>query len=202
MAANINKSERIAIFGGSFDPIHLGHLHIAKQVLEMHAAREVWFIPSGKHRFKQDTIVLDYDSRFALIHRTLQAEPDMKVLDLDKAGVGDGSTYDMMLRLMQAYPGQEFTCLIGMDNLPQLPNWQNFAWLKDNVRFLIAVRPGFKADATVISQIENFNYLNCKPIEISSTDIRQRIVSGQGIQGLVAHQLLVDITRMYKLILK
>lgn len=200
--AHINSSERIAIFGGTFDPIHLGHLHIAKQVLEMEAAKEIWFIPSGKHRFKQETIVLDYDSRFALIQKALQSEPYMKVLDLDKAGLGDGSTYEMMQRLEKTYPGQKFTYLIGMDNLAHLHEWYNFNWLKENVRFLIAVRPGYTADAMVTSQLEKFNYLNCKPMEISSTDVRQRIVSGQGIQGLVPPQLLIDITRLYKLILK
>ena len=126
----------------------------------------------------------------------------MKVLDLDKSGLGDGSTYDMMQRLVSAYPQQKFTYLIGMDNLAQLPDWYRFDWLKDNIRFLIAVRPGYKADPLITSQLEKFNYLNCKPMEISSTQIRQRIITGQGIQGLVPPQLLVDITRLYKLILK
>jgi nicotinate-nucleotide adenylyltransferase len=202
MALNTNNSPRIAIFGGSFDPIHLGHLHIAQQVLDMEAAKEVWFIPSGKHRFKQDTILLDYPNRYSLIQKAIQNNRQFKLLDLDNTGMGDGSTYELMQKLIAQYPAQQFTYLIGMDNLAQLPAWVNFTWLKQNLRFLIAVRPGYSADASITSQLEHFNYLNCKPMEISSTSIRQKLISGQGIQGMVPPQLLVEITRLYKGILR
>lgn len=200
----INQSSqpmKVAILGGSFDPVHLGHLHIASQVLEMGAAREVWFVPSGNHRFKQSIILLDFDARISLIQRAIASEPRFKCLEIDKAGIGDGTTYDIMQRLKATYPQHTFTFLIGMDNLGQLPTWFNFNWLKDNVRFLISVRPGYSPDPAVISQLNDFSYLNCKPMDISSTNIRARLSSGLGIQGLVPHQLLIEITRLYKTVL-
>lgn len=192
---------KVAVLGGSFDPVHLGHLHIANQVLEMGAAQEVWFIPSGNHRFKQSIILLDFDIRISLIQRAIASESRFKCLDIDKAGFGDGTTYDVMQRLKNTYPQHNFSFLIGMDNLSQLPQWHNFNWLKDNVRFLISVRPGYSPDPAVISQLNDFGYLNCKPMDISSTNIRARLSSGQGIQGLVPHTLLIEITKLYKAIL-
>jgi len=193
---------KVAILGGSFDPIHLGHLHVATHVLQLGAAQEVWFIPAGAHRFKQDSILLDYDSRKSLIDRSIATEPRFKCLDIDRAGTGDGSTYEIMQKLKSLYPTHEFAFLIGMDNIVQLPKWHNFNWLKDNVRFLLAVRPGFSTDGTVTSQLDDFAYVNCPPNTISSTDIRNRLKSGLSIQGLVPHHLLIEITRLYKALLK
>jgi nicotinate-nucleotide adenylyltransferase len=197
-----NQPLKVAILGGSFDPVHLGHLHIAGQVLEMGTANEVWFIPSGNHRFKHDTIVLDYESRLKLINKAIAGEPRFKCLDIDRAGMGDGTTYDIMQRLKSTYPQHSFSFLIGMDNLSQLSSWYNFNWLKDNVRFLISVRPGFSPDQNVLSQLKDFSYLNCKPLDVSSTNIRARLSSGLGIQGLVPHTLLIEITKLYRDIYK
>jgi nicotinate-nucleotide adenylyltransferase len=196
------QAKRIAVLGGSFDPVHLGHLHIAEHVLKMNKAEEVWFIPAGSHRFKQANILLDFDARLNLINKSIVAEPRFKSLDIDRAGMGDGSTYDIMQKLLKQYPAYEFSFVIGMDNLAQLPQWYNFAWLKENVRFLLAVRPEYSPDPAVISQLKDYTYLNCPPNSISSTVIRQRLKNGLSIQGLVAHHLLIEITRLYKDLLK
>jgi nicotinate-nucleotide adenylyltransferase len=193
---------KVTILGGSFDPIHLGHLHIATQVLQFGAAQEVWFIPSGQHRFKQDTILLDFDTRKSLIDKAIASEPRFKCLDIDKAGSGNGSTCEIMQKLQAAYPQISFSFLIGMDNVVQLPLWHNFSWLKEHVRFLIAVRPGYSPDSAVTSQLKDFSYLNCPPSSVSSTIIRQRLKNGLAIQGMVPHHLLIEITRLYKALLK
>jgi len=198
MYGTTGSGVRVAVLGGSFDPIHNGHLHLANQVLKFGAAEQVWFIPAGAHRFKQDSILLDYDNRKALIDKAIASEPRFQCLDIDKAGSGDGSTYEIMQKLKSQYPQHSFSFLIGMDNLSQLPQWHNFNWLKDNVRFIIAVRPGYESIPAVTAQLRDFSYLNCPPNEISSSTIRRKIENGAGIQGLVPHHLLVEITRLYR----
>lgn len=202
MNGNSGQGLKVAVLGGSFDPIHMGHLHIAEQVLKLGAANEIWFIPAGAHRFKQDNIVLDYENRKTLIDKAIASEPRFKCLDIDKAGAGDGSTYEIMQKLKSQYPQHNFAFLIGMDNLAQLPNWHNFNWLKSNVRFLLAARPGYNADTLVTAQLDDFSYVNCPPNNISATAIRQRILNGVSIQGLVPHHLLIEITRLYRALLK
>jgi nicotinate-nucleotide adenylyltransferase len=198
----VGNPMKITVLGGSFDPIHLGHLHLADQVLKMNKAEEVWFVPAGNHRFKQANILLDFDNRISLINQCIKSEPRFKCLDIDRAGMGDGSTYDIMQKLKQQYPTYDFSFVIGMDNMAQLPQWFKFDWLKDNVRFLLAVRPGYSPDPNVISQLKNYTYLNCPPNSVSSTDIKQRLVNGLGIQGMVPHHVLIEITRLYKELLK
>jgi len=193
-----NQPLKVAVLGGSFDPIHLGHLHIANQVLELGAAQEIWFIPSGMHRFKADTILLDFDARKSLIDKSIATEKRFRCLDIDKAGSGDGTTYEIMHKLKAMHPQYSFAFLIGMDNLSQLPTWYNFNWLKENVRFLISARPDYSPDSTIVGQLKDFSYVNCKPLNISSTIIRQRLLNGLSIQGLVPHHLLIEITRLYK----
>ena len=200
---NLSSADlKVAILGGSFDPVHLGHLHIAEQVLKLGHAQEIWFVPAGMHRFKQDSIILDYDSRKALIEKAIASEPRFRCLDIDKAGAGDGSTYEIMSKLKTQYSSYKFSFLIGMDNLSQLPSWHNFAWLKDNVRFLIAARPGHTPDGMITSQLKDFAYVKCPPNTVSSTIIKQRLINGLAIQGMVPHQLLIEITRLYRNLLK
>jgi nicotinate-nucleotide adenylyltransferase len=198
----VGNPMKITVLGGSFDPIHLGHLHLADQVLKMNKAEEVWFVPAGNHRFKQANILLDFDNRISLINQCIKSEPRFKCLDIDRAGMGDGSTYDIMQKLKQQYPTYDFSFVIGMDNMAQLPQWFKFDWLKDNVRFLLAVRPGYSPDPDVIAKLKDFTYLNCPPNSISSSDIKQRLVNGLGIQGMVPHHVLIEITRLYKELLK
>lgn len=193
---------KVAILGGSFDPVHLGHLHIANQILQLGSAQEVWFVPAGNHRFKQSFILLDFDARKSLIDRAIASESRFKCLDLDKAGTSDGSTYEIMQKLQTKYPNISFAFLIGMDNLGQLPEWYNFNWLKENVRFLIAVRPGYSPDSAITAQLKDFSYVNCPPLNVSSSAIRYRLQNGLSIQGMVPHQLLIEITRLYKALLK
>jgi len=193
---------KITVLGGSFDPIHMGHLHIAEQVLKFGHADEIWFIPAGNHRFKQEAILLDFDARKSLIEKATAHEKRFKCLDMDKADAGDGSTYEIMQKLKTGYSSYKFTFLLGMDNLAQLPQWLNFNWLKDNVRFLIAVRPGYDPNSAVTSQLKDFAYLNCPPSNISSSAIRYRLANGLSIQGMVPHQLLIEITRLYRALLK
>jgi nicotinate-nucleotide adenylyltransferase len=195
------NAKKIGVLGGSFDPVHLGHLHLAEQVLKMNKAEEVWFVPAGNHRFKQANILLDFDNRISLINQCIKSEPRFKCLDIDRAGMGDGSTYDIMQKLKQQYPANEFCFVIGMDNMAQLPDWYRFDWLKDNVRFLLAVRPGYNPDPNVIAKLKDYTYLNCPPNSVSSTDIKYRLVNNLAIQGMVPHQLLIEITQLYKKLL-
>ena len=76
-----------------------------------------------------------------------------------------------------------------------------FDWLKDNVRFLLAVRPGYSPDPAVVAQLKDFAYLNCPPNSVSSTLIKQRLLNGLAIQGMVPHHVLIEITQLYKKLL-
>lgn len=182
----------LALLGGSFDPIHNGHLHIAREILRLGAAARVAFLPNARHNFKQAKVLLDYRSRRELVAAVL--EPGMEVWDDDAEG--SGYTSDLLKRLQLKHPGCKFLWVIGSDNLAALPRWHDFAWLRENIRFLIIPRPGYPADQKVLKRIRR-KTLKTVPSPVSSTLVRARIRSGQPITGLVPPQIEAKIVQLY-----
>ena len=184
---------RLALLGGSFDPIHSGHLHIARRILALRAAPLVAFLPNARHNFKRDKVLLDFTRRCELVADAL--EPGMELWDDD--ATGSGYTADLLRRLYLKYPGREFLWVIGADNLAALPAWHDYDWLRRNVRFLIIPRPGYLPDPAVLKQIRR-KTLKIGHCDISSTLVRERIARGQSIRGLVPEHLEQRIVNLYR----
>ncbi len=183
-----------AVLGGSFDPIHLGHLHIANQVLKLSSVKQVLFIPNGNHHFKVGKVRLSFSERYALVQRAIADEPRFAVSDADK--IGSGYTAHLMRRLFAENPQTRFVFIIGSDNLPKLDKWFDFSWLASNLHFLVLPRPGYEILADTLPTIK----ASLLPIElspISSTEVKRCIDSGKSIRGLVPQSLEEDIIRLY-----
>ena len=187
----------LALLGGSFDPIHSGHLHLAREILASDLVGGVVFLPNACHNFKRNRVVLDFPARFALVRDAL--EPGMETWDDD--AVGSGYTADLLQGLYQKYPGRSFFWVIGSDNLPGLPRWHDFRWLKENARFLIIPRPGYPLPPEILDQIEH-RVLDCAPSSVSFTLVRQRIAEGKSLRGLVPPRLQRRIIRLYAPLLR
>ncbi|NLN85717.1 MAG: nicotinate (nicotinamide) nucleotide adenylyltransferase [Candidatus Cloacimonetes bacterium] len=188
---------RHALLGGSFDPIHNGHLHTAREILRLKAADTVVFLPNATHNFKRDKVLLDYSRRRELIAKVL--EPGMEVWDDDAEG--SGYTADLIRGLQQKHPDRSFLWVIGSDNLAELHRWHDFNWLKNNVRFLIIPRPGHPANPKVLKKIRR-KTLKTVPSDISSTQIRQIIREGGSIRGLVPTAIEKSVVEFYRPLLK
>lgn len=183
-----------AILGGSFDPVHCGHLHIATQVLDKCPVTELHFVPCAKHPFKTDTLHLNYSERCRLLSCAIQAEPRFKLSRADENG--SGFTSHMMQKLTRDYPSKHFAFIIGSDNLPSLHKWHDFPWLAANLHFLILPRPDYRLDEANLLPIR----ASIIPIllsPVSSTDIRKRIVAGDSIKDLVPACIEDDIIQLY-----
>lgn len=183
-----------AVLGGSFDPIHLGHMHIANQVLKLSSVKQVLFIPNGNHHFKAGKVRLSFSERYALVQRAIANEPRFAVSDADK--IGSGYTAHLMRRLFAENPQTPFVFIIGSDNLPKLDKWFDFPWLAANLHFLVLPRPGYEILTDTLPTIK----ASLLPIElspISSTEVKRCIDSGKSIRGLVPQSLEEDIIRLY-----
>lgn len=187
----------LALLGGSFDPIHSGHLHVAREILASSLVPGVVFLPNAQHNFKRNRVVLDFPARFALVRDAL--EPGMEAWDDD--ALGSGYTADLLERLYHKHPELSFFWVIGSDNLPGLPRWHDFRWLKENARFLIVRRPGYPLHPAILDQIEHC-VLDCEPSSVSSTLVRQRIAEGKSLRGLVPPRLQCRIIRLYAPLLR
>lgn len=185
-----------ALLGGSFDPFHLGHLHIARCILELSAVSRVVFLPSGKHNFKADTIHLSFVKRLELIQQAIKGETAMEVWDEDSADKGSGYTADLMKRLYQKHPNTPFCFVIGSDNLAKLSQWKHFEWLCPNVEFLLLPRPDYDHNHEV-TKLLKLKSLAIPLCSISSSDIRSKIAGGHSIKGLVPEVIMDDCVRLY-----
>lgn len=185
----------VAVLGGTFDPIHLGHLQIATEIIKQKAADSVLFVPSGHHHFKKNTIILPYAKRYSLVEKAIKNNPKFDISDADKEG--SGYTADLMKKLFCLYPQVNFSFVIGSDNLPQLNKWYDYAYLAENLHFLIFPRPGYPLLPQVINQIKA-TILDISPCPVSATEIRQRISNGESIKGMVPEELEEEIVYLYQ----
>lgn len=181
-----------ALLGGSFDPIHNGHLQIARQVLKAGFISRFIFLPNARHNFKQGSVVLDFEQRMDLVKATL--EPGMEAWPDDATGTG--YTSDLLRNIYQKYPRDDFYFVIGADNLAELHHWHDFPWLRKNVRFLIIPRPEYPLDNKILNRIRR-KTIKVELCNISSSQIRALIAEGKSISGLVPRAVEERIVHLY-----
>ncbi len=185
-----------ALLGGSFDPFHKGHLHIAQQILKAPEIERLIFLPCGRHNFKKSSIRMEFETRFQLIQKCISDVPQMEVWADDSEEMGSGYTADLMRRLIANHPDKHFCFVIGLDNLKSLPQWHDYRWLQENVEFLVVPRPGYEPIEKVLNQIK----ARIIPITlsgVSSAEIRSRLAANQPISGLVPDQIEAEVVSLY-----
>jgi nicotinate-nucleotide adenylyltransferase len=189
---------RIGILGGSFNPIHNGHLEIAKRILLSKAVENIWFLPSADHPFKKSTICLAFELRLQLVKKAITDMPCCFAFDYDRQGDEPSFTALLLKKLALRFPDDEFHFIIGHDILPELERWFNYLWLRDNAHFIIINRPG-DYDLNTASVLKNKQFIEMQPQHVSSTQIRKQLAEGKNISGLVPAQIEPDIIKLYSI---
>lgn len=175
--------ERIGLFGGSFDPVHLGHLLVAQAAREEFGVDRVFFIPAARSPFKPDSAPAEDHHREQLLRLALAGKPHFEI-DLQELHRGGTSyTIDTVNDYRARFPAAKLFWLIGADHVPTLKKWRNADELAGKVEFLIIPRPG-ESDAQtpepfVIHRLRGF------PLGVSSSQIRERVKRGLPVDNLV-----------------
>ena len=173
--------ERVGIFGGSFDPIHLGHLILAEAALESLSLDRVIFIPNGFSPFKTTTPPLaSPEERLEMIRLSIKDEALFSVDERELRRAGPSYTIDTARSLLAEHPGVRFLYLIGMDNLKDLDKWHGIDELKNLVDFAVLDRSSLAGAEKLTFPIVQ------RRIDLSSTEIRQRVKSGLSIRFMVS----------------
>lgn len=188
---------KIGLLGGSFNPVHNGHLKIAQAALNQNVVQQVWFIPSYIHPLKNNQDSADFHKRLELINKALALMPDCQAYDFEKRSQNTSYTQKLMQFLSQKYPQHEFHFMIGYDIIPELHKWYNYDWLKENLHFLIITRT-IDNSISALKNLKYYQFINIPPIDISSTQIRNLIRQGKSIQGLVPECIKADVIKIYK----
>jgi len=201
---------RVGLFGGSFNPIHHGHLIVARAMAEQMELDRVIMMPSARPPHKQADSLLDPAHRGEMVRRAIRNDPLFSVSDHDLVRAGPSYTIDTVTHFRSELGDQvELFWMIGQDSLAELLSWRRVRELVDLCRIITANRRGgppidwdILAQTFSHEQVESLRagLLETPVIEISSTEIRGRIKRGQPIAHLVPHPVAeyVDQHRLYK----
>ena len=182
----------IGLFGGSFNPIHNGHVRLAKSLLQEAALDEVWFLVSPQNPFKQDQQLLDDDKRLQLVRLALKEEPQLMASDFEFHLPKPSYTWNTLQALEQEYPERKFTLLIGGDNWEAFDKWYRYEDILKRYPIIVYPREGSKVSGAK-SEVSEIQIVETPLINISSTQIRQRLHEGKSVRGLVNTEVAMVI---------
>lgn len=171
--------KRTGIYGGSFNPIHVGHVSLAKALAESGLVDEMWLLVSPQNPFKVDADLLDDDERLRLTRLAVADVPGVEVCDREFSLPRPSYMYNTLQALSQEHPDREFVLVIGADNWERFPDWYRSKDILASFRVIIYPRPGYK-----LGKLPRRVKLADTPLlDISSTDIRRRIASEPDYDG-------------------
>lgn len=188
---------RIGLFGGSFNPIHYGHIRLARQLLALAALDEVWFVVSPQNPLKQQNDLLDDDLRLQMVEMALQREKGLRASDIEFRLPRPSYTWNTLQKLRQEHPGDEFTLLIGGDNWERFPLWYRADDIVRDYNIVVYPRTGSDIDERQLPP--TVHIVRTRRINISSTMVRQRIALGQTLSRLVPKAVadFIEKKRLY-----
>ena len=177
---------RIGLYGGSFNPIHMGHLLIAEFVKDEFRLDEVWFIPSATPPHKKNNEVLPANIRYKIVSLAIRENPDFRVSDLEIKRGGISYTVDTLQEIVKAgNQKDELFWFVGMDNLIDFPNWRQPNKILELCKLIAVQRKGFSIDQVESSLRKQVLFSSAPLIEISSSSIRKRIEKNYSIRYFV-----------------
>lgn len=184
--------KKTGIMGGSFNPIHNGHLEIAECAMEEYDLDEVLFIPNHCPPHKDSSEMIDADLRLQMVKLAIQGHPHYTISDMEIKKGGLSYTYLTVTELKNRYPDTEFYFLMGADSLADFRKWRNADMIASKCHILAAMRNDMdNGDVTRLAEElsreygGDFSLLRIPPTDISSTQIRRLLKYGKKISGMV-----------------
>ncbi|WP_278249438.1 nicotinate-nucleotide adenylyltransferase [Aeromicrobium sp. IC_218] len=199
------RRARIGVMGGTFDPIHHGHLVAASEVQSWFDLDQVVFVPTGQPWQKSDRQVSPAEHRYLMTVIATAANPRFQVSRVDIDRAGPTYTIDTLTDLQKQLPDADLYFITGADAMAQILTWRDHDGLFDLAHFVGVTRPGHELDAAAIESFphDRVTLVEVPALAISSTDCRQRAERGQPVWYLVPdgvvqyiqkHQLYGDHT--------
>jgi nicotinate-nucleotide adenylyltransferase len=184
--------KKIAIYGGTFDPVHHAHLILAREALETLGLEKVILVPAAISPLKKAAPIAIGDMRLKMLQAAIESEEGFAIDDCELRRPPPSWTIDTVLEIRKRETDSEIYLLIGEDNVASLDRWRRFDDLKEMVRFVVLDRTGSQ-------KLYNYRIVRRK-IDISATDIRKRVARGQSIRYLVppAVEEIIQREKLYR----
>ena len=192
---------RLGIFGGTFDPIHLGHLILADACREAMELDLVWLVVAGvpPHKPGGRTPVAD---RLEMARIAVAGNPAVEVSEVEAAGPGPHYSFETLEKIGRDRPGDELFFLIGADSLVDLPGWRRPDRIAELATIVVVNRPGVEPPPApdLGPSARPIVHVTIPPIGIASNDLRRRVAEGRSIRYRVPHAVVayVEARRLYR----
>ena len=204
-----DMGKKIGIMGGTFNPVHNGHLLLAEHAREVLELDEVLFIPSGNSYMKDASSVLEGSMRAHMLALALEGNPHFRLSFMEIDREGPTYTCDTLAELKQQSPDDEYYFIVGADNLLMLENWKNPDFILQNCIIAAAVRgTGTEKKLEKIASHLIYEYqadiriLPARYMDLSSSEIRKRIRDGVSVRYMVPDKVLeyIQMNKLYQFV--
>ena len=185
------------IFGGSFNPIHTGHIELARRLLQDLPLEEIWFVVSPLNPFKKAaTDLLDDEKRLQMAQLALEDEKGMLASDYEFHLPRPSYMLHTLQHLTADYPDREFALIIGADNWLAFDRWFGYQEILANYPIFVYPRKGYDIDSSKMPT--GVTYTNTPLFNLSSTEIRTLVKEGKSLKGLIPDKIITLVEEYYR----
>lgn len=173
------EKDSVVIFGGSFDPIHQGHILLAEKCIARLAPKKLLLIPSGDSFWKFSAMTADYEARLQMCRIAASSVPQIEVSDIER---GRRGVYiaDTVRAMKRQYPGQQLVLLMGSDTAATICRWYGLDVIREHCVIAVADRPGGASAAAALKGVGlRWMHIPYEGIRVSSTGLRAAIARGE-----------------------
>jgi nicotinate-nucleotide adenylyltransferase len=200
---------RVGVFGGTFDPVHYGHLILAEQCREQGRLDQIWFVPAPRPPHKADQPLTRFEQRVEMLALAIAGNAAFVINEIEKDRAGPSFTVDTLAEFQQRNPQDEFFLLIGSDTLQDLPHWYDPVGVLRKAGLLVVLRPNhpmlgpdeLRASVQLPADVPlRMEVVEMPLIDMSSRDLRRRVVLGRSLRYLVprAVEAYIDDKQIYR----
>ncbi len=192
--------KKIGLYFGTFNPIHIGHLAIANHMAEYSALDEIWMVVTPHNPFKKKSSLLDNHHRLEMVYRATQSYPKIKPSDIEFKLPQPNYTIHTLVYLQEKYPDDQFSLIMGEDNLKNLHKWKNYESIIENHNVYIYPRISEGVIGNSFKENDRVHRIAAPIMEISSTFIRKAISERKNIRPLLSTPVweYIDEMNFYK----
>lgn len=188
-------TKRLGVFGGSFDPVHNGHVSVAALAREHLGLSSMLFVPAGVQPLKRNSVVASSAQRLTMLKLAVGDLHGARILRTELRRKGPSYTVDTVAELTEAYPGHEICLVIGSDNLADITAWHRYREILSRVRLCVAHRPGYAMRSPRELAGVRITCLPSPEWGVSSTMIRRMVREGHSCAGMVPEMVRGYIQR-------
>lgn len=195
-----DSEEGIGLLGGSFDPVHNGHIAITKSFLESGYLKELWLLLTPDPPHKRDQSLADYEQRYKMLQKAFEEIDNVTVSDIERQLPTPSYTIQTLQYLSKKFPDEKFYLCIGEDSLQEFKQWKEWQSILEYCELLVAQRPNGQVVELDPEIAGKTHFVTHQPVEVSSTSIRHAVADGKDVSKMVPPEVdrLIKQFNLYK----